>query len=465
MSWQKERAGFESVSRDWALVRLPNWVSFSPDGSSCPKNSGTQSAKGSFPPSRTFWMFLSQVLSQDASCREVLREFLAWIAVEEGKVASPNTAGYCKARAKLDLKNIEDVNRRVIRDMRAKESDEDLWHGRRVKVIDGSGISMPDTPVNQQAWPQSKRAKIGCSFPVMRIVAVFSLATGALMALAKDCLAVHERTLFRRLWDVFEPGDVALADRGFCSYADFYCLLKRGVDCVMRNNQSRTVGITCVKKLNKNDRIIEWIKTSVCPKWLNYEEWRAIPDRITVREITVHVDVPGFRTEKIVIVTTLLDSNIYTAEDFANLYLRRWRAELYLRDIKTTMGMDILKCKTSQMVVKELWMHVVAYNLMRALMQEATKTHNVPHDRISFKGTVSTVRTWANTLARPCLNFKKRRKLYELMLSYIAMDTIPFRPNRSEPRARKRRPKNYQLLNKSRHTFNEIKHRNRYKLP
>jgi hypothetical protein len=231
----------------------------------------------------------------------------------------------------------------------------------------------------------------------------------------------------------------------------------------MRNTQRRKVGITLVKKLNKNDRIIEWHKTGVRPKWLNHEDWQAIPDRFTVREITVNVDIPGFRTEIIVIATTLLDPKAYTAEDFADLYLRRWRAELYLRDIKTTMGMDILKCKTPKMVNRELWMHIVAYNLVRALMQEAAKAHNVPHDRISFKGTISTVRTWASTLALPYLSKTKRRVLYELMLFYIAIDPIPHRPNRSEPRAKKRRPKNYQLLNKPRQTFKEIKHRNKYK--
>ena len=199
------------------------------------------------------------------------------------------------------------------------------------------------------------------------------------------------------------------------------------------------------------------------PKWLNCEDWQAIPDRITVREITVNVDIPGFRTERIIVVTTLLDLITYTADDFADLYLRRWRAELYLRDIKTTMGMDVLKCKTPEMVNKELWMHIVAYNLVRALMQEAAKTHNVSFYRISFKGTVSTVRTWANALTLPYLGKTKRRLLYGLMLFYIAKDPIPDRPNRIEPRAKKRRPKNYQLLNKPRQTFKEIKHRNKYK--
>ncbi len=440
-------------------------MSFSPDGSSCPKISGTHSAKGSFPPSTTFWIFLSQVFSQDASCREVLREFLAWIAVEKGKVASPNTAGYCKARARLEIKNIEDVNRQVLRETQAKESDENLWHGRRVKVVDGSGISMPDTPDNQQAWPQPAGAKPGCSFPVMRIVAVFSLVTGSLIALANDCLRVHERTLFHRLWDEFEPGDVVLADRGFCSFADFYLLLEKGVDCVMRNNQRRTVGITLIKKLYKNDRIIEWHKMRDCPKWIQQDQWDAIPNRMTVREITVQVDAPGFRTKRIVIVTTLLDTKTYTASDFADLYMRRWRAELYLRDIKTTMGMDILRCKSPEMVEKEMWMHIVAYNMVRALMQEAAKTHNVLCDRISFKGTISTVRTWANSLALGCLPKTKHRALYELMILYIAKDPISNRPNRSEPRARKRRPKNYQLLNKPRYLFKEIKHRNKYEKP
>lgn len=199
-----------------------------------------------FSPQRTFWLFLSQVIAKSASCRETVRKFLVWLAAEKGKIASPGTAAYCKARARLGQKFLKTINRQVVANALAAETIENLWHGHSVKVIDGSGVSMPDSSENQKVWPQPKGAKPGCSFPVIRLVAMFSLTTGTLIALTKGRLKVSERTLFRRLWQWLASNDVVLADRGFCGYADFYFLGKRGVDCVMRNNQRRTVGITPV---------------------------------------------------------------------------------------------------------------------------------------------------------------------------------------------------------------------------
>jgi IS4 transposase len=323
---------------------------------------------GSFPPSRTFWLFLSQVLDASGSCRETLRKFLVWLAVEENATASPSTAGYCKARARLRQHDLDDLHRRVVRSVESSPSAKRLWCGRRVKVVDGSSLSMPDTPANQTHYPQPSMQKEGCGFPVMRIVGLFSLHTGVLIDLAKDSLAIPERTLFRRLWDQFELGDVALADTGFTSYADFYYLGLRGVDSVMRNHQKRTKGLTPLKRLGKNDRLVEWHKTKIRPKWLSRDEWAAIPERLTVRELTVHVDVPGFRTDIITIATTLLDAKAYPASAIAQLYRDRWAVELFLRHIKITMGMDILRCKTPAMVHKEVTMHLIAYNLVRALM-------------------------------------------------------------------------------------------------
>jgi hypothetical protein len=415
-----------------------------------------------FTTARTFWLFLSQILSEKSSCREAVRRFLAWLALEAERGASPNTAAYCKARARLEQKYLKEINGQIVTTALAAETEKNLWHGHRVKVIDGSGISMPDTPENQKVWPQPKGAKPGCSYPVIRMVAVFSLATGALIAMAKGRLKVSERNLFRRLWDRFEPNDVALADRGFCGYADFYFLVRRGVACVMRNNQRRMVGISLVKRINKNDRLVEWHKMRPCPKWLDKKAWDAVPERMTVREVTFSVDIPGFRTERIIIVTTLLDLKKYTASDFTDLYLRRWRAELYLRDIKTTMGMDILTCKTPKMINKELQMYLIAYNLIRLLMQEASCTYGTPPDRISFMGVIATVRTWAIALVCRGLSRAKRALLYELMLLYIIKDQLPIRQCRSEPRAKKRRPKSYQLLTKPRHLFKEVPHKSKY---
>jgi len=402
------------------------------------------------------------VLGEESSCREALRAFQAWLFLEEGKTVSPNTAAYCKARAKLCPREIKQANRRAVN--KIEKACPWHWHGRRVKVVDGSGLSMPDTPENQNSWPQPKKSKPGCGSPVMRVAALFSLATGAMTGLASGALAVHERTLYRKLWRLLKKDDVLLGDRGFCAFADFYLLSQKGVDCVMRKN-GRRKNSRVIRRLGKNDQIVEWNKSGVCPKWLALKTWLGLPESIAVREVKVNVQNPGFRTQTIFVATTLLDPREYTAPDLAGLYLRRWNIELFFRDIKTTMGMDVLRCLTPNMVENELWMYVIAYNLVRAVMTEAALESGLPCDRISFKGTLSTLRQWAPPMAIPGLAREDLTALYSLMLTYIPRDKLPHRPGRNEPRARKRRPKAYQLLNKPRAKFREIMHRNRYKKP
>ena len=419
---------------------------------------------GSFSPSRTFWLFLSQVLAADRSCRETVRKFLAWLALEQGRTASPKTGAYCQARSRLRLGGIETAYRQVAGEME-RSGGKDAWFGRRVRVFDGSSVSMPDTEPNQERYPQPNTQKPGCGFPVMRIVAAFSLATGAVIDVAKGALTVSERILFHRLWPLLEPGDVALADCGFCSYADFYFLGQRGVDCVMRNHHRRTVGLELVKKLGPKDRLIKWLKMKPCPRWLTKEQWAAVPAELLVREITFTVDVPGFRSKNLVIATTLLDSKLFPKQAFVELYRRRWMVELFLRDMKTTMGMEVLRCKTPAMVEKELAMYLVAYNLVRALVLKAAQDKGVALYRSSFKGSVATIRQWAPVMAAAHLTQAKREIMTDALLECIARDPVSLRPNRSEPRARKRRPKNYQLLNKPRHLFKEIHHRNKYTKP
>jgi len=416
-----------------------------------------------FSPSRTFWLFLSQVLSADGSCREAVRKFQAWLALDNGPDASPRTPGYCKARARLGQDDIEGVSDQVTQSIQTAAKDQGLWQGRQVKIADGSSLSMPDTPTNQQAYPQPAGQKPGCGFPVMRIVALFSLATGALLGLARGSLRMAERTLFRNLWDLFQPGDVALTDCGFCSYADVFLLVQRGVDVVMRNHQCRKVGLSVVKRLGQADRVIQWHKTKTRPQWIDKDEWRSMPDWLTVREITFCVPIPGFRTEEITLVTSLLDPKAFPKQAFVELYRRRWLAELFLRDIKTTMGMDVLRCKSPDMIHKELAMHVIAYNLMRALMLEAATAHGMSVYRISFKGALATVRQWAPIMGAAQLDELARERMMERLLRCLAFDPLPDRPNRTEPRARKRRPKNYQLLTQPRDVFKETPHRSRHK--
>jgi hypothetical protein len=406
-----------------------------------------------------FWLFLSQVLSADRGCREALRKFLGRLALQ-GKTASPRTTGYCRARRRLRQEDLDQMHRRLARKVCADPLSAGHWFGRPVKVVDGSGLSMPDTPQNQAAYPQPKGAKPGCSFPVMRVVVLFCLGTGALVRLARGSLSVSERALFRSLWDLLERGEVILADRGFCGYAEFYFLKGRGVDCVMRNHQRRTVGKTVLQRLGRGDRLILWHKSKPGPRWPDKATWSALPDTLTLREIVFPVAFEGFRAETITVVTTLLDSAAFPAEAFADLYRHRWCAELFLRDIKTTLGMDILRCKTPEMVHKELTMHQIAYNLVRLTMLEAARQHNAPVEHLSFKGALSTLRSWSPIFA--AVGEPRCRALWLRLLNSLAADPLPDRPNRVEPRARKRRPKNYQLLNKPRHIFKEIYHRNKY---
>jgi hypothetical protein len=385
-----------------------------------------------------------------------------WLSLKTGKNASPNTASFCKARARLPQKGLEAIYQRLAREIEAQTTDDGLWQQRRVKIVDGTGLSMPDTRANQKIYPQSQRQKLGCGFPVIKLVATFSLASGAILGFVKGTLHDAERILFKDLWDLFEPGDVVLADSAFCSYADYYFLSQRRIDCVMANHQRRTKGLEFVKSLGKQDRLLYWIKMKPCPSWLEKSQWAKVPEKLLIREVSFSVTIRGFRTKKITLATTLFDQRQYPKEDLAQLFRRRWMAELYLRDIKSTMGMDILRCKTPDMVHKELIMYMIAYNLIRSLILQSSMILQVQMDRLSFKGTLAIMRQ----LNPPTLLLIRTRNLEECFhraaLLIIAKDIVPDRPNRQEPRARKRRPKNYQLLNKPRSQFREIPHRNKY---
>jgi hypothetical protein len=365
----------------------------------------------------------------------------------------------------LPQKGLEAIHRRLTHEIEARIAEDGLWRQRRVKVVDGTGLSMPDTQANQKIYPQSQRQNPGCGFPVMKLVVAFSLATGAILGFVKGTLHDAERILFKNLWDLFEPGDVVLADSAFCSYADFYFLSQRGVDCVMANHPRRTQGLQSVKPLGKKDRLLYWIKIKPCPTWLEKGQWREVPEKLLIREVSFRVTVRGFRTKTVTLATTLLDPRRYPKEDLAQLYRRRWMAELYLRDIKITLGMDTLRCKTPDMVHKELIMYMIAYNLIRALILQSGILLQIQMDRLSFKGTLAILRQLNPPTLRLIWTRKRQESLQRVLLLIIAKDIVPDRPNRQEPRARKRRPKNYQLLKKPRNQFREILHRNKYSKP
>lgn len=370
-----------------------------------------------------------------------------------------NTSAYCQARARLPQTYVDRAFKSVVKHLEAKE--EMLISGRSVRVVDGSSCSMPDTRENQELYPQPQRQKPGCGFPVMRFVALFSLETGAVLETEQGPLSDHERTLWRRLWHKLKKGDIALADRGFCSFAEYYLLLQRGVDSVMRLHARRKKGIRKIKRIAKGDWIVEWTKTNSHPNWMKKTEWEKLPDTIQLRHIKICVTIPGFRTQSLTIATTLINAKAYPPKLLAALYRRRWAIELFLRDIKITMGMDVLRCKSPALIQKEFVMHLIAYNFVRILMLEAARRHRRDIFRLSLAGTVAAIRQWAPSFVG-IRSTTMRRAHLNALFQLIANDILPNRPNRIQPRAIKRRPKNYQLLTSPRHIFKEIYHRNKY---
>ncbi len=344
----------------------------------------------------------------------------------------------------------------------AAEKAAERWHDLCPKVLDGTTLSMSDTQENQRAYPQPRSQKPGCGFPLMKLTGVFSLATGVLLDYAKGNKHQSELGLLKGFLHQFKANDLVVADRGFCTYVLMALLLDHGVSSLMRLHHSRPSDLRKGKRLGKNDRLFTWHKPNQRPRWLPQSWWNGIPAQLTVRVIRFSLRRRGYRSDSVTLVTTLLDVRRYPAQDIAELYARRWKIELWFRDIKTSMGMEVLRCKTPQMVHKELEMFLIAYNVIRSLMVQAGGVNQVALDRLSFKGTVDSVRQFSVAIAQ-ARSKKKQNQLRVELLEVIARDQVPDRPGRFEPRAVKRRPKPYERLNRPRHLMKVIPHRNNYR--
>jgi hypothetical protein len=403
-------------------------------------------------PMRTLWTFLVQVLNPDFSCRAAVAQVLAeQAAIGEPLDASADPTAYCQARQRLPLGMFKTALQKVGRSLQAKVGNHYLWHERRVWVVDGSSCSMPDTPELQRAFGQPDGQQKDCGFPVARIVSMFCWATGAVSDVAIGAYRSSELTLWRQVWGQLRSGDIVLADRFYCTYADIAMLLALGCDGVFRlqGARARTMDFRQGKRLGKHDRLVTWRRPKACPRSVSQETFASLPETLAIRVLRFHSYVPGFRSKTIMVATTLVDTKAYPLEAIADLYADRWTVELRLRDIKTTMGMDILSGKSPDVVCKEIYMYFLAYNLIRALMWQAAEEYDRPLHRLSFAGTMQRFHA-----AAPYLwlfsGTPKGRRLYQLLLSWIARDILPCRPNRVEPRAVKRRPKEYPLLNRPR---------------
>lgn len=411
-----------------------------------------------YTPMATFWNFLAQVLSPTQPCRETVRQIQAARHRRHNSTTSSGTASYCQARRRLPETLLQHVWEAIAGKLAGATTTAMMWMGLRVAVVDGTTISMPDTAENQAQWPQPSSQKTGCGFPIMKLVGLFSLSTGAACALACGTLYNAEHALFVQLWSALTNGfDLLLGDRNFGSFATLAALRLCGLHGVFRLHQARNIDWRKGQRLGKYDRIVTWQKPAKLSWWLPLPA----PQSITVRILKVCVAVPGFRTRIVFVSTTLLDPKLFPAEAIAELYRRRWQVEIFFAHIKTTMHMDVLRCRSPQMIRRELHMRMIAYNLIRALMLQAALAHNTDLGRISFKGSCDALRQWSPHLAFVAHQPLLYRRLLRNLLQTLAEDLVPYRPNRSEPRAVKRRRKNYHLLTKPRHQMGNLPHRNR----
>jgi hypothetical protein len=303
--------------------------------------------------------------------------------------------------------------------------------------------------------------KPGCGFPIIRIVAFLSLATGLLTAWATGNWHQHELSLLQTLWDCLRPGDVLLGDRGFCTWGVLAQCMHSNVHAVFRVRGKLRSDFRRGKRLSRHERLVQWRKPAKPAATISPELWAALPEVLTLRLVRCRLDIPGFRTREVILVTTLLDSQKYTPAALSQLYYRRWRMELTLRSLKTILQMEHLSCKTPGNLEREIRMHFLVHNLVRHLMLQAARHYRVPLDRVSFAGALATARRYGEALLQ-ARSEQKRRALRQEMLRVIAEDLVPDRPGRRQPRAVKRRPKPYPRLMRHRSQFREISHQNRY---
>jgi hypothetical protein len=394
-----------------------------------------------FNPIQTMVMFIEQVLSADQSCDDaVSRERSAQVA--RGEVAcSSNNGSYCGARTRLPVALLMRIGKEVGEQLVEKQPAEWLWRGRRINLVDGATVSMPDTPENQAVYPQNRQQKRGLGFPLARIVAVISLSCGAVLDWAIEACEgklTGETALLWNLTQNLKRGDVLIADRCYAGYFMIAWLMQHGVDVVIRQHQRRHTDFRRGQRLGKQDHVVHWLRPQRS-SWMDQDIYMTMPETLTMREIRV-----GGWT----IVSTFTDAKEVSKAELHILYQLRWHVELDIRSIKSVMQMDVLRCKSPEMVRKEIAVHFAAYNLVRTVMAQAADRHHVLPRSLSFKGALQELRAFGTALTGCAPEVFSNR--CATLLAGIAQRKIPYRPGRVEPRAIKRRPKPHALLTKPR---------------
>lgn len=392
-----------------------------------------------YPPTETLAMFLGQVLSADGSCQNAVNEAIVNRVLSGLPAGSANTAAYCEARKRLPQEIARELSRQTAGLLSEHTPQEWFWRGRHVKLVDGTTILMPDTAENQQLFPQHGQQEPGAGFPIARLVGVISLANGALLDVATGAYkgkGTGEHGLFRELLQCFVKGDVMVADSYYCSYFLIAALLNLGVDFVFEQHGARNTDFRTGEKLGSCDHLVRWSKPKVRPEWMTVQEYESYPQELTIRETKVRNKV---------LVSSLLKPRETSKLALGRLFLQRWNVELDLRNIKETLGLGRLSCKTPQMCEKELSVYMLAYNLIRLLMAQAAVHAGVLPRQLSFKHTVQVWIAWSQ---RQFLSDAPEN--IEALFGLIAQIRVGNRPGRVEPRAVKQRPKPFPRLQTTR---------------
>jgi hypothetical protein len=403
-----------------------------------------------YTPPVTLGAFLTQALSGSKSCvAAVARVMVLCVSLSRPPCAAGSAAS-CKARAKLPARFLQRLTYYVGDRLEAQAEANWLWQGRHVTLIDGTTLSAPDTPATQAAYPQSTQQRPGLGFPLIRLVVLLTFATGALVGAAcGPCQGpgTSELALLRTLRERFRAGEVAVADRHYCSYGQIAALQQGQVDTAFRLHQRRHTDFRRGQRLGRYDHVVRWAKPPR-PDWLDARTHAELPAELVLREVRVVVAAPGARTRLLTVVTTLVDGATYRREDIADLYHQRWHIELDIRNIKQTLNMEILSCHTPAMLAKEIWVHLLGYNLVRQALGEAARAAGVSPRQLSFAGGVQTREAFRWLLqcrAGAALAFVCR-----VLDRALGTHRLGNRPDRVEPRRVKRRQQLYPLLNQGR---------------
>jgi len=407
---------------------------------------------------RTFWCLLWQALNPLSSGRQVVRQLQALFVLNGGPTVSEEAGAYCRAKARLPLSEFPKALAASAQAADQKAPAVTLLQGRPVKVADGATLTVPDTPKNRKAYPPVQCPEP--NFPMMRMVVFFSLLSGAILSLAMGDLRTAELPMLNQLLSQLAQGDILMGDRGYGNFVLLALLqqLKGGIDFIGRSARQAD-GRRRLKRLGKNDWLMVWKKGSNPSLWLPSSQWRALPAELTLRVVRGSCFIKGFRVRQVTLVTTLLDPQEYPAREILQAYLRRWRLEMCLDDLKTTLEMEMLRSRSPEMVQREIYGRLITHNLIRSTMAEAAAEHSVALERISFKGTLDALRPFTQAMSQAPTK-KKRAQLWAELLRTLAADLVPERPERREPRAVKRVKSKYPRLSAPRHQFKDRPKRN-----